>query len=552
MKKLGKALLGLVAAVAMLFTGLVAPATALAEGTHTLTINSAEADHTYEAYQVFSGTLSTDGKTLANIQWGSGVNGSAILTALQGDKTFGEGDSNAFKGVTTAAGVAEKLAGYKDNSTEAEAFAKIAGTNLSGKVAGTSGTGVKGTDDKYTYQITGLADGYYLVKDKKDTVPSDGAYTDFILKVVKDTKAQPKGEAPTVQKKVKDANDSTGETSDWQDSADHDINDKVDYQLTGTLPSNYDSYDTYTYKFTDILSAGLSYDENSAKVYVVNGDQRTDVTEQFTVTGPTEYVPSKDNEEKEAAYMPITKNVETRKSYSLTFAPTSGNLKSIAGVTSSSKIVIEYTATLNDFAKVGSAGNPNKVDLTYSNNPNGTGEGTLPPDEVIVFTFKLTVNKTDGTNPLKGAAFSLYKYDHNTSAYGTTPVKQYTQKDNLSSFDFSGLDDGQYKLVEDEAPDTTYNKIDPIEFKIVAEHTQDDDNPARTLTKLEIKSLDDEDMSDFTIDASSKDVSTDIVNKKGSELPETGGIGTTILYVAGAACVIAAGLWFALRRRSTK
>ena len=79
MKKLAKALLGLIAAVAMLFTGLVAPVTALAADTHTLTINNAEAGHMYEAYQVFSGTLSADGGTLSNIQWGSSVKGGDIL-----------------------------------------------------------------------------------------------------------------------------------------------------------------------------------------------------------------------------------------------------------------------------------------------------------------------------------------------------------------------------------------------------------------------------------------------------------------------------------------
>ncbi|WP_052119665.1 isopeptide-forming domain-containing fimbrial protein, partial [Bifidobacterium biavatii] len=544
--------LGLLAAVAMLFTGLVAPVTAMAADTYTLTIEQADQNHTYEAYQVFSGKLSTDNKTLTNIQWGSGVNGGAILTALQGDTTFGEGDSNVFKGVTTAAGVAEKLAKYKDDSTEAKAFAKVVANNLTSTKSGEFKAGTPDKDGKVTYTNTGLAAGYYLIKDKDNSLTGATAYTDYILKITNDVNAKPKGEAPTVQKKVKDTNDSTGDTSDWQDSADHDINDKVDYQLTGTLPSNYDSYTTYTYKFTDILSAGLTYDANSAKVYVVNGEQRVEVTNQFTVTGPTEYTPT--DETKEAAYMPITKGQETKKSHSLTFAPTSDDLKKITGATidKDSKIVIEYTATLNDFAKVGSAGNPNKVDLTYSNNPNGTGEGTLPPDEVIVFTFKLTVNKTDGTNPLTGAAFSLYKYDHKTSSYGTTPVKQYTQQDALSSFDFSGLDDGQYKLVEDEAPDTTYNKIDPIEFKIVATHTQDDGNPARTLTALNIQDLNGNNLNDFTIDVSSKDVSTDVVNKKGSELPKTGGMGTVILYALGGAFVVAAGLWFGLRRRFSR
>ena len=532
MKKLAKALLGLIAAVAMLFTGLVAPVTALAADTHTLTINNAEAGHMYEAYQVFSGTLSADGGTLSNIQWGSSVKGGDILTALQGDSAFGEDDQNVFKDVTDAAGVADKLSKYGNDSSEAKAFAKIVGNNLT-TAAGTSDAGTEGTDGKYTYTIGNLADGYYLVKDKDTTVPKDGVYTDFILKIVKDTTATPKSDVPTVEKKVKDVNDSTGDTSDWQDSADHDINDAIEYKLTGTLPSNYGSYTTYAYKFTDTLSQGLTVNEDSVKVYVVNDGTETEIT------GYTKSVAEVD-----AAA--VTGTYAGGHVLTVDFA----NLKDVAGVTSTSKIVVKYTATLNANAVIGSAGNPNKVDLTFSNNPNGDGTGKTPEDEVIVFTFKLTVNKVDGDkDPLPGAGFSLYKW--NGTAYGENPVKTYAADTTTTSFDFSGLDDGQYKLVEDTAPDG-YNKIADIEFKIVATHTQDDGDPARTLTVLNITDLDGNNMNGFTIDVSTKNVSTDVVNKKGSELPETGGIGTTILYVAGAVCVIAAGVWFGLRRRSAK
>ena len=536
MKKLAKALLGLIAAVAMLFTGLALPSSAVAaDATYTLTINGTETGHTYEAYQVFSGKLSES--KLSDIQWGTGVDGEKILNALKTDTTFGAGDANAFKDVTTASGVAEKLSAYQTDSAEAKAFAKVVGANLKND-AGTSQEGTSTEQGKYAYTISGLAAGYYLVKDKNDSVPEgDDAYTDFILKIVKDTTATPKSDVPTVEKKVKDVNDSTGDTSDWQDSADHDINDTIEYKLTGDLPSNYDSYKTYAYKFTDTLSKGLTVNEDSVKVYVVNDDStETEITAGYT---------------KSVAEVDATVIGPYAGGHVLTVA--FDDLKTAtttATITNGSKIVVKYTATLNENAIIGSAGNPNKVDLTFSNNPNGEGTGKTPEDEVIVFTFKLTVNKVDGNkNPLAGAGFSLYKYDFASSAYGTTPVKKY-EAGTTTSFDFSGLDDGQYKLVEDTAPDG-YNKIADIEFKIVATHTQDDGNPARTLTVLNITDLEGNNMNGFTIDGSTKNVSTDVVNKKGSELPETGGIGTTILYVAGAACVIAAGVWFGLRRRGS-
>ncbi len=83
------------------------------------------------------------------------------------------------------------------------------------------------------------------------------------------------------------------------------------------------------------------------------------------------------------------------------------------GATNSSIVTIEYTATLNDKAVIGSAGNKNEVTLEFSNNPNSEGDGdhgTTPKDTVIVFTYKVIINKTDADNkPLKGAAFELYK-----------------------------------------------------------------------------------------------------------------------------------------------
>ena len=74
-----------------------------------------------------------------------------------------------------------------------------------------------------------------------------------------------------------------------------------------------------------------------------------------------------------------------------------------------------YTATLNEGATIGGAGNPNTVKLEYSNNPNQGGEGDTgktPENKVTVFTFQLNIDKKDEKNqPLKGAGFTLYKYD---------------------------------------------------------------------------------------------------------------------------------------------
>ena len=95
------------------------------------------------------------------------------------------------------------------------------------------------TSAKDSTVIDGLNAGYYLVKDKDGT--QDGksdAYTKFIVQVVGPTDVKVKSDVPTVEKKVKDTNDSTGVTSGWQDSADYDIGDDVPYQITGSMPAN--------------------------------------------------------------------------------------------------------------------------------------------------------------------------------------------------------------------------------------------------------------------------------------------------------------------------
>ena len=232
--------------------------------------------------------------------------------------------------------------------------------------------------------MTSLAAGYYLVQNA--SVGNNEAHTNYILQVVKDVTVEPKTSVPTVEKKLKDTNDTTGETTGWQDSADYDINDSVPFQLTATLPDNLASYDEYYLELSDTLSTGLTYNKD-AKVYLVNGTEKTDITSSFTIAA-------------DGSSFKIN------------------NLKSLNGVTSSTKVVVEYTATLNPNAVIGSAGNPNTVKLIYSNNPNYTGSGETSPtgetpkDKVIVFTYKVVVNKVDQSgNALAGAGFTLYKKD---------------------------------------------------------------------------------------------------------------------------------------------
>ena len=500
-KKLASLLLALVMVFAL-------ATTAFAEETaYSITINNSAKDHTYEAYQIFTGDLS--GTTLSNIVWGSGVS-EAGQTAL--------GD---------AAAKAETL----KTEADAKAFAKAVAPYLT-TAAGSANTV---TDGKYV--ISGLAAGYYLVKDQDGSLTGDAdAYTEYIIKVVSDTTATPKSSVPTVEKKVKDTNDSTGVTSDWQDSADYDIGDSIPFQLKATLANNVSSYTTYKVVFHDTLSKGLTYN-NDAKVYIGGTE-----TNGFTVTA--------------------TVNADG----TTTLTVSCDDVKAL-GAGNSSVITVEYTVKLNENAVLGSAGNPNEVYLEYSNNPNKSEEGNnetgeTPKDVVIVFTYKTIINKVDSENkPLTGAAFKLEKLikGKDGAADTWTTVKEFTVDETTTSFTFSGLDDGQYKLTETKTP-AGYNTIDPIYFVIEATHDVTADAPTlKTLNayltdangnkQTEMKDGESVNIDLGTVDLTAGSITTTVVNKSGAQLPETGGIGTTIFYVLGGVLVLAAVVLLVTKKR---
>ncbi|WP_315459911.1 isopeptide-forming domain-containing fimbrial protein [uncultured Streptococcus sp.] len=458
------------------------------DSTYTLTLDGTTTGHTYEVYQIFAGYVSSDGTTLSNITWGSGVT------------------EFTFNGSSDAATIAESLDGTTDDSATAQSFATTAAANLGTATATVSSTAS-------TTTISGLAAGYYLVKDADNSQSGENSsYTRFILKVVGDATAELKSDVPSVVKKVQDTNDTTGETSDWQDSADYDVNDSVPFQLTATLPSNLDDYTEYYLELSDTLSSGLTYN-GDAKVYLDNDGVRTDVTSSFTIA-------------------------DDGSSFKI------NNLKSLDGVTSSTKVVVEYTATLNENAVIGSEGNPNTVKLIYSNNPNYTGSGETSPtgetpeDTVIVFTYKVVVNKVDQNgDALEGAAFTLYKKD---SSGNWNEVETISAGD-TTTFTFLGLDDGDYKLSETTTPDG-YNKASDVEFTVTADHDITSDSPA-------LNSVTGTGSLTFTPSTTDGSLTTDVVNKKGSVLPSTGGMGTTILYVVGTILVLAAGILLVTKKR---
>ena len=486
MKKLVSVLLTMVMVLAMTATVFAEDETSPT----TYKITAPATSHTYDIYQIFTGEYS--GGKLNDVQWG--VNG------------------------TTKSGVVDNSVLQEIQAAETESESKI--LTVVKKYVDLTSTPVGTVTNGGSYAVV---PGYYLIKDKDGTVSGQDAYTLYLVKVVNaDVTITPKTGIPTVQKKVKDTNDSkANSTTGWQDSADYDIGDTIPYQLTATM-GDLSHYDHYYVEFVDTMTHLTFTGITSVKV----GDTPLD-TDEYIVNW------DKDTKTLKVIILDV-------KAYN---------------ATTGTQVVVEYNATLDSTAKIGSTGNPNEVYLIFSNNPNNTGDGSAKPSETgetptdknIVFTYKVTANKvTSDDKALAGAAFELFKKNESgeyesLGVVGATDNKDgtYTVDENTTSFSWTGIDDGDYKLVEVVTPNG-YNTIDPIEFTVTATHNESSDNPALlTLTGGDR----------FTGVVSTGELSANIVNLTGTELPSTGGMGTTIFYVLGSILVLGAAVLLITRKR---
>ncbi len=479
-------------------------ASAVATETYSITITNPSANHTYEAYQILKGDLTNEEGSLilTEIAWGTNV-------SAEGQAALGE--AATYAGTLTDDNVA--------------AAAKTLGGYLTGTPAG-SVTSTTGGD----YVIEGLEPGYYLVKDQDASLTgANDAYTAFILEVVGDADAVVKSALPEVDKQVLDevADAENGHTNGWGETADHAINEQFQFKLIATLPndSDLDSYSTYMVKFNDTLSAGVVF-ENIESV-TVNGTE-TDAYETDAVAGLTDG------------------------SFSLTIE----DLVAIVGTGNLENAVVEviYNAHLDENAGIGNVDtNNNTVDLEYSNNPNWEADGEddtpelgqTPTDTVWVFTYEMPNQKVDQDGAaLEGAGFRLYDANGAEVALikdGDTyrPVAEGEAGEELKSaattgdFSIIGLDAGTYTLKETTVP-AGYNKCADVEVVISANHAENATSAATAIT--------------MTVD----DVAaTEVVikNEKGSSLPSTGGIGTTLFYVVGGTMAVGAGVYLIAKKR---
>lgn len=501
--KLFKKLASFILAFAMVMAIAMPSVVMAADGKSTITIDGATAGSEYVAYKLFDAT--DDG----NRHFSYTVNSKyeAVLKEVTGK--------------TSGAEIVKYLNGIKDNAAAIREFAD----KVYAKVK-TMEVDYTATNGKFE----NVDQGYYLIAQTK--TGTNEAYSLVMLGTAgkKALTVTPKTGVPTFEKKIKEKNDSTGVESDWQDASDYDIGDKVPFKLTGTVSDKYANYKTYYYAFHDKMDDTLEFNADSV-VVKIDG----------VVVDKSKY----------------TLNTTTKDG--CTFEVVFNDLKTVSP-TKPENVTVEYTATLKENAHLGSEGNFNKGKLEFNNNPYYEGEGKpekpgeTPWDEVVVFTYKLIANKTDGQGQsLAGAGFTLYKFNKDTNDY--VEVKK-IEAGETTTFEFTGADAGKYKLVETTVPDG-YNKADDLVFEVKGTYeavNNDDPLKAPRLTKLEIFDENGNSITGegkvFTTNLAAGTATTNIKNLTGSELPSTGGMGTTVLYAAGTLMILAAAAFLVMKKKA--
>lgn len=467
--------------------------------TYTITINNGTG--TYAAYQIFKGDLYNN--TLSNIEWGDNVTD-------EGRTKFGNAADKA-KTITTEA--------------DAKAFAVEVAKYLTDPAAGT------GTDS-----ITVSGPGYYLIKNT--SVGEGEVFTDYILRVVGDVKVNPKSGKPTLDKQIKH-----NETGKWGVVGDNQIGDTVEFRTLTTVPI-VSGYTQYTYVIHDEMSAGLTSNVRSNEDVTIKVNDETVLDKNY--------------------YTVTVEEVNTNK-----FTVTVDVLNAIKDgkMVEGNTLYTYYTGILNEKAKVYNDGKQeNKAYLEYSNNPHDHATTNSTPVKVVYdWTFKMGVKKVDGADgtPLTDAKFVLSKekncdlgaigddgQPHNTEnlisliknsdgSYTVAPAGYNGSVVNVitaGDITINGLDDAtEYYLYETKAP-AGYNRLtDAVRFEITATYSDAGDNCTSVTATV-------------NNDVQSS-VSVNVKNNKGSTLPSTGGIGTTLFYVIGGGLMAVAAVLLVTKKR---
>ena len=461
-------------------------------GTGKITINKAVKDQTYNIYKILD--LESYDDTLNNEHYAYKAvsEWKTFLTGTEINGKYVDVDSDGYvtwKTGADAAQFAKKALAYAKDTTH-----PITATST-----------VKATTT--TVEFINLDSGYYLVDSSVGTL--------CFLDTMKsgEVTIDEKNVAPTVKKEVQEDS-----KKNYGDTNTADIGQTVNFKTTITAQAGAQNYVLH-----DKMDAGLTFNESTVKVQrQVGSEAAKDVNAGYRV--------KRDNLGETDPNV-CTFHIEFEKIFCETLQ-------------ANEKIIIIYSATLNENAIVGITGNKNKTWLKYGEKTDletTPSETTTKTYEIPVFKYtektigtktglpnaKFTLSKNmDGANPIKlvditnGATEGKYR----VAKTGETSITEITTP-STGKFTIKGLDADTYYLTETKQPDG-YNKLSaPIKIVINEDGTITIGESTSTVNQVEVE------------------------NKSGSLLPHTGGMGTTLFYIFGAILVIGSGVVLITKKR---
>lgn len=518
-KKLASLLLALIMLLALGTTAFAAE-----NNDGSITITNATVGKNYSVYKVFDLTYdasNADDVKVAYTYTPTGA-GDAFLTALQDvSSPFTLTDQNNGKYTVTLK--ADKTAG------DVSAFLNTNAAKLT--VAATQ----EATDSTLTFN--NLAYGYYFVTSEVGTVLT-------IDSTLKDVSVIDKNQTPTWDNGDEDGKPGPGKVITTEPDADGNyekltentvnFGDTVNFSIAINATSHVGDQEVTYYYITDTLAAGFNAAEN-IKVYV-DGDEKTVVTDYtLTKTGNTFQITVPHKAEYGANY----------------------------------KIEVKYSATVNNSAILANPGNKNTANFTYDTKAPGT---TPTPDpkptptypegnkrETTTYVYALGILKVDPKgNPLKGAEFTVNNADGYISAKGDNGVYEYCAEgtegavtqfktDDNGVLTIKGLAAGTYTVTETVAP-KGYNLLTTpvdVEAKLHEAYTETitvyKDADGNVTSKVTANTV--------THTAAANVAPLVVVNQAGTELPSTGGMGTTLFYVLGGILAVGAVVLLVVKKR---
>lgn len=394
----------------------------------------------------------------------------------------------------------------KTSDNDKAEFAKLALKYAIENSNSVTSTKSEKTADTTSVTFTKLPLGYYLVDSSTGALCSLDT-TD------KKVEIKEKNGVPSVEKKVQE-DSKIDQTDEYDSSNTADIGQTVNFKTTITAQAGAQNYVLH-----DKMDAGLTFDKNSVKV------QKNET------------------------------EVEASSSYTLKVKDTSSSITDDCtfeivftqefcdALNANDTIIVTYSATLNENAKIGETGNTNEAKLEYGDKKTISSKTITKTYQIPVFKY---TKKNDGTNKgLSGAIFTLskdpkgdnpielvkitepantYRVAKKIEAEGITKITKVTTPEN-GSFTIIGLDADTYFLTEIQQPDG-YNKLSaPVKIVIKEDGTITIGDATNTVDKVEVE------------------------NKSGSILPSTGGMGTTLFYIFGAILVIGSGVVLITKKR---